>query len=71
MANEHSRLVPCPEGCTVVLRESRWIGGNKRRDIDIYCFDVVDASGKVVSSHEVHDVTSRSPPYGRTISLYQ
>lgn len=67
--DEHASKVPCPEGCTVIAKGSKWLGSRKGQDTDIYYFDVVDSDGSLVSSHEVHDSTSVYPPHGRTIRL--
>lgn len=71
MTDEHLKCVPCPAGCSVVYRRSEWIGTRKGQDIDVYHFDVVDAEGEVVGSHEVRDSTSIYPPFERDVSLYK
>lgn len=70
MADERSEKVPCPSGCEVVTKGSKWLGARKVQDIDVYYFDVVDAEGTVVSTHEVYDATSTYPPFDRRIYLH-
>ena len=69
MLDEHAAKVPCPEGCNIVPKGSKWLGVRKGADIDVYYYDVVNEKGEVVSSHEVYDSTSTYPPFGRSIYL--
>lgn len=69
--DEYAKFVPCPEGCKVVYKSSKWLGARKGEDSDAYYFDVVNEAGEVVSSHEVRHATSTFPPFGSRTFLYQ
>lgn len=43
----------------------------KGEDYESYFYDVVDASGAVISSHEVRESTSMYPPFGTKVYLYR
>lgn len=68
---EYEKLVPCPAGCKVVYTKTTGPTQRKGEDYDSYFFDVVNAAGEVISTHEVRDSMSVYPPFQKSVYLYR
>ena len=66
---ERLKLIPCPEGHTVLYKRSEGPINRKGQDYDLYYYDVLDGAGTVVSSYVVKDSMGTYPPFNQSLTV--
>lgn len=69
MTDRYAQKIGIPEGHTLVMRETKWLGARHGQDTDEYKYDELNESGEVVASYHIEDSTSVYPPFGSTITV--